>query len=81
MACIKPTFRNWPYMPTDEQRNYMLATHTIARTGGPFYTDDDARKVVDDFEADPKNEKFAAYQLGWLLTYGPRIRAGELKKF
>ena len=63
---------------TNEQRAYILATHSLCGTG-PKMTND--REIVEAFEADPKKKEFVEYQRGWLRKWRKPLLEGNAKKF
>lgn len=50
---------------TKEEKDYVYAWWHLHGTRMAWLTDEQARKIVDDFEADPKHIEFVTYQNGW----------------
>lgn len=48
-----------------DEKDYIFAWWHFHGTKASWLTDEQARKIIDDFEADPKHREFVNYQKGW----------------
>ena len=50
---------------TKEEKDYIYAWWYFHGTRASWLTDEQARKIIDDFESNPKHREFVNYQNGW----------------
>lgn len=50
---------------TKEEKDYIYAWWYFHGTKASWLTDEQARKIIDDFESNPKHREFVNYQNGW----------------
>lgn len=55
----------WQSAITKEQSDYIYAWWHLHGSRMAWLIDSTARKIIDDFEADPKHRDFVNYQKGW----------------
>lgn len=59
---------------TKEEKDYIFAWWYFHGTKAVWLTDEQARKIIDDFEADPKHREFVEYQKKWTHVAADNIR-------
>lgn len=52
-------------IPSHDEKMYILATQRLAGLY-PYMKAEDAKRIAEEFEADPKNRDFVDYQRGWI---------------
>lgn len=50
---------------TKEEKDYIYSWWYFHGTKASWLTDEQARKIIDDFESNPKHREFVNYQNGW----------------
>jgi hypothetical protein len=59
---------------TKEDKDYIYAWWHLHGTRMAWLTDEQAHKIIDDFEADPKHREFANCQNGWTHVAADNVR-------